>query len=73
MRNQPAWIWHNGHFIPWADATVHVMAHGLHYGSSVFEGIRCYETDRGPAIFRLDDHLSRLFDSCKNVSHQATF
>lgn len=65
MSNKPAWIWHNNQFVPWADATVHVMAHGLHYGSSVFEGIRCYETVRGPAIFRLDDHLRRLLDSCK--------
>ena len=65
MSNKPAWIWHNGQLVPWAEATVHVMAHGLHYGSSVFEGIRCYETSRGPAIFRLDDHLIRLFDSCK--------
>ena len=65
MSENPDWIWHNGQAIPWADATIHVMAHGLHYGSSVFEGIRCYETDNGPAIFRLDDHLKRLFDSCK--------
>ncbi len=46
-------IWHNGQFIKWDDARVHVMSHVLHYGSSVFEGIRCYDTKRGPAIFRL--------------------
>ena len=65
MKNQPKWIWHNGQLVQWQDATVHVMAHGLHYGSSVFEGIRSYDTDAGPAIFRLDEHLQRLFDSCK--------
>lgn len=56
-------IWFNGDLIPWADAKVHVMAHALHYGSSVFEGIRCYATPRGPAIFRLRDHVDRLFAS----------
>jgi branched-chain amino acid aminotransferase len=58
-------IWFNGKLIPWADATVHVMAHGLHYGSSVFEGIRCYATPNGPAIFRLRDHTERLFESAR--------
>jgi len=61
----PQHIWHNGRIMPWQDATVHVMAHALHYGSSVFEGIRCYETPNGPAIFRLTDHLKRLFLSAK--------
>jgi branched-chain amino acid aminotransferase len=61
----PEHIWHNGSIKPWQQATVHVMAHALHYGSSVFEGIRCYETPRGPAIFRLDDHLRRLELSAK--------
>lgn len=59
------YIWFNGRLVPWADATVHVMAHGLHYGSSVFEGIRCYATPNGPAIFRLGDHTSRLFESAR--------
>jgi branched-chain amino acid aminotransferase len=58
-------IWLNGELVDWADARVHVGAHGLHYGSGVFEGIRCYETDRGPAIFRLSDHLERLHASAK--------
>ncbi len=58
-------IWHNGHFVPWAEATVHVLTHGLHYGSSVFEGIRAYESHRGLAIFRLGDHIERLFDSAR--------
>lgn len=58
-------IWRNGHLVDWADGTVHVMSHGLHYGSSVFEGIRCYETPRGGAIFRLRDHIERLHDSAR--------
>ena len=53
-------IWMNGEFVDWADAKVHVGVHGLHYGTGVFEGIRCYETPRGPAVFRLTDHLRRL-------------
>jgi branched-chain amino acid aminotransferase len=59
------WIWHNGDFIPWESATLHVMSHVVHYGSSVFEGIRCYSTPDGPAIFRLPEHLRRLRDSGK--------
>src|SRR5688500_13683608 len=61
----PEWIWHNGAIKPWADATTHVMSHALHYGSSVFEGIRSYETPEGPAIFRLGDHTRRLFASAR--------
>jgi branched-chain amino acid aminotransferase len=61
----PEHIWHNGVIKPWAEATVHVMAHGLHYGSSVFEGIRSYATPKGQAIFRLTDHLKRLYASAK--------
>ncbi len=59
------WVWQNGELKPWSQATVHAMAHGLHYGSTVFEGIRAYKTDRGPAIFRLQEHIDRLFDSCQ--------
>jgi branched-chain amino acid aminotransferase len=58
-------IWHNGKLIRWEDATLHVMSHVVHYGSSVFEGIRCYEPRSGPAIFRADDHMQRLLDSAK--------
>jgi branched-chain amino acid aminotransferase len=67
MSNKPAeFIWFNGKLIPWSNAKVHVMSHGLHYGSSVFEGIRAYHTpDQGTCVFRLDEHLSRLFDSAK--------
>ncbi|MDZ7771068.1 MAG: branched-chain-amino-acid transaminase [Woeseiaceae bacterium] len=56
-------IWMNGRMIPWQEASVHVMAHALHYGSSVFEGIRVYKTPDGPKVFRLTDHMQRLFDS----------
>ena len=63
--NYPEHIWHNGQVKPWAEATVHVMAHGLHYGSSVFEGIRSYATPKGQAIFRLTEHLQRLYASAK--------
>ena len=59
------WIWMNGEFVAWDDAKVHVLTHGLHYGTGVFEGIRCYETDRGPAIFRHHDHLDRLAKSAE--------
>ncbi|MBF2052209.1 MAG: branched-chain amino acid transaminase [Candidatus Sericytochromatia bacterium] len=58
-------IWSNGRIIPWQEAQVHVMTHGLHYGSGIFEGIRAYASDHGPMIFRLDDHLHRFFDSAK--------
>jgi branched-chain amino acid aminotransferase len=63
--NQSELIWQNGEFVAWEDAKVHVLTHGLHYGTGVFEGIRCYETDRGPAIFRHLDHLDRLERSAK--------
>ena len=60
-------IWMDGEFIPWDEAKVHVLTHSLHYGLGVFEGIRCYETKKGPGIFRLDEHVRRLFDSAKIV------
>ena len=58
-------IWMNGELVDWDDATVHVLTHTLHYGNGVFEGIRAYETDRGPAVFRLREHIERLFRSAK--------
>jgi branched-chain amino acid aminotransferase len=58
-------IWQNGEFVPWADAKIHVLSHGLHYGTGVFEGIRCYETERGPAVFRHPEHLLRLEKSAE--------
>ncbi|GAC1643969.1 MAG: branched-chain amino acid transaminase [Herpetosiphon sp.] len=58
-------IWMNGELVAWDDAKIHILSHVVHYGSSVFEGIRCYETHEGPAIFRLGEHVRRLFDSAK--------
>lgn len=58
-------IWHNGRFIAWDEAKIHVLSHVVSYGSSVFEGVRCYDTQRGPAIFRLKEHTQRLLDSAK--------
>ncbi|MFL5578477.1 MAG: branched-chain amino acid transaminase [Gemmatimonadaceae bacterium] len=58
-------IWRDGQLVSWDDATIHVMSHVVHYGSSVFEGLRCYETPRGGAVFRLREHMRRLVDSCK--------
>jgi len=58
-------IWHNGELVPWEEAKVHVLTHGLHYGTGVFEGERCYATDAGPAIFRHHDHLKRLLASAE--------
>lgn len=68
------WIWRNGDFVKWEDATVHVSAHALHYGSSVFEGIRAYKTDKGPAIFRLHEHSERLMQGAKimRIAHDYT-
>jgi len=59
------WIWHNGKMIPWDQAQIHVLSHVVSYGSSVFEGIRCYSTPSGPAIFRLHEHVRRMTDSAK--------
>ncbi|WP_311170713.1 branched-chain amino acid transaminase [Halobellus ordinarius] len=58
-------IWQDGSFVDWDDATVHVLTHGLHYGTGVFEGVRCYDTENGPAIFRWDEHLDRFYQSTK--------
>ncbi len=64
-RDEQGKIWMNGEFIEWKDATIHVMSHVIHYGSSVFEGMRCYKTPAGPSIFRLNDHIRRMYDSAK--------
>jgi branched-chain amino acid aminotransferase len=56
-------IWMNGDFVPWDEAKVHVLTHGLHYGTGVFEGVRCYDTEIGPAVFRHQDHIDRLYKS----------
>ena len=59
------WIWRDGQFVKWQDANIHVLSHSVQFGSAVFEGIRCYATPKGPAIFRLDAHLKRMMNSCK--------
>jgi len=64
-KNTSETIWFNGELVPWSKAQIHVLSHGLHYGSSVFEGIRVYDTHNGSQAFRLADHVSRLFDSAK--------
>ena len=63
MEDRDGLIWLDGKFIDWRDAKVHVLTHTLHYGMGVFEGVRAYQTDQGPAIFRLQDHTDRLFRS----------
>ena len=65
MSNHCNLIWHNGNVVPFQDATINVMSHALHYGSGVFEGIKCYSTPNGPGIFKLDQHIARLFESAK--------
>jgi len=61
------WIWMNGSFVLWNDARVHVLSHGLHYGSSIFEGLRAYKTERGTAIFRLKEHMDRFHYSAQAI------
>src|SRR5947209_18893801 len=58
-------IWMDGELVAWDDAKIHILTHTLHYGCGVFEGIRAYKTKRGPAVFRLTDHINRLFNSAK--------
>lgn len=66
-------VWHNGKLIDWDQANIHVMSHVVHYGSSVFEGIRVYDTHQGPAVYRLRDHIKRLFDSGKMYRMNSEF
>ncbi|MDV5171832.1 branched-chain-amino-acid transaminase [Photobacterium rosenbergii] len=65
MANTADFIWFNGEMVPWGDAKVHVLTHAMHYGTSVFEGIRCYNTPKGPAVFRHKEHMDRLKNSAK--------
>jgi branched-subunit amino acid aminotransferase/4-amino-4-deoxychorismate lyase len=65
MLNPTRFVWFDGELVPWDQANVHVLSHGLHYGSGVFEGIRAYATSRGPAVFRLSDHMRRLEASAR--------
>ncbi len=67
------YIWHNGNFVRWDDAKTHVLTHTLHYGCGAFEGIRAYMTDKGPAVFRLQDHVDRLFFSAQSVGIRIPF
>jgi len=66
-------IWFNGEFIPWDRAQVHILTHTLHYGLGVFEGIRCYNTPRGPAVFRNQEHIERLFNSAHIMKMEVPF
>ena len=71
--DRDGWIWLDGEMVPWREAKVHVLTHTLHYGMGVFEGVRAYETDRGPAIFRLKDHTDRLFRSAHILGMKIPF
>jgi branched-chain amino acid aminotransferase len=73
MFEQTQWVWMDGEIVEWKDATVHVSSHALHYGTGVFEGIRCYETEDGPAIFRVDAHLKRFYASAEVYGLQIPF
>lgn len=67
------YIWFNGEFVPFDDSRIHILNHSLHYGSAVFEGIRCYDTPKGPAVFKLDEHVKRLFFSASVMKMKISF
>jgi branched-chain amino acid aminotransferase len=73
MADRDGWIWYDGKMVPWRDATTHVLTHTLHYSMGVFEGVRCYKTPQGPAIFRLGDHTDRLFNSARIFGMKVPF
>ena len=73
LADQDGWIWMNGELVPWRDARVHLLTYTLHYGVGVFEGVRGYNTARGPSIFRLGDHTRRLFDSARILQIEIPF
>jgi len=73
MADRDGWIWMDGEFVPWRDAKIHVLTHTLHYGMGVFEGVRAYKTDSGPAIFRLKEHTQRLLNSAKIFQMRVPF
>ena len=73
MSDRDGVIWFDGKMVPWREANVHVLTHTLHYGMGVFEGVRAYETDKGPAIFRLEEHTDRLFNSAKIMNMEIPF
>jgi branched-chain amino acid aminotransferase len=66
-------IWMNGKFVDWKDARIHVLTHALHYGTAIFEGMRCYETENGPAVFRMDDHYRRFFQGAKSYQFDMNY
>jgi branched-chain amino acid aminotransferase len=71
--NESGHVWMNGQLVRWQDAKIHILSHVIHYGSAVFEGMRCYATPKGPGLFRLDDHVRRLFDSAKIYRMEVPF
>jgi len=73
VNTENKYIWKNGSFEKWNDSNVHILSHTLHYGTGVFEGVRAYKTENGPAIFRLIDHTSRLFDAASKISIKIPF
>ena len=73
MSDRDGFIWYDGEFVPWRDANTHVLTHTLHYGAGVFEGVRAYQADQGTAIFRLQDHTDRLFNSAKIIDMEIPF
>ena len=73
MSDRDGFIWQDGKLVPWREATTHVLTHSLHYGMSVFEGVRAYKTERGTAIFRLKEHTERLFNSAKILRMKIPF
>jgi branched-chain amino acid aminotransferase len=73
MADREGFIWYDGKLVPWRDATTHVLTHSLHYGMGVFEGVRAYKTDRGTAIFRLEEHTDRLFNSAHILGMKLPF
>jgi branched-chain amino acid aminotransferase len=73
MADRDGWIWYDGKMVPWREATTHVLTHTLHYGMGVFEGVRCYATPKGPAIFRLREHTDRLFRSARIFAMKIPF
>jgi branched-chain amino acid aminotransferase len=73
MSDRDGFIWYDGEFVPWREANTHVLTHTLHYGAGIFEGVRAYQTNQGTAIFRLNDHTRRLFDSAKIIGMSLPF
>jgi branched-chain amino acid aminotransferase len=66
-------VWMNGRYVDWKDANVHILTHALHYGTAIFEGMRCYDTDGGPAVFRMKDHYRRLIDGAKSYQFELKY